>query len=467
MPLRHRDSVVSVFNGGPSEIVGVSGSMADGRVLHAPKSGMATVAIDEDGHASFGLWDAGRDLKPWASLRQALSPLIAGGRVIPSVGLDWGGAWGPLSKVPCERSALGVTELGVVIYAWSSSVTAIRLGDAMRQAGIRFALQLNVGTRETGLQHLVLARASSMNGTPKMGFGPENWRQESLRDFFYIYRSGRLAHHLRRPADLRGDGVPWSTFHLSDGVPVLAYHRVGSGELGLSGKVLMLLLDAEKLRPHFLPGLAEKRVKGLDAREELVLPGVPRMSVSVGLRDPKSSYGLTLERRVWRPAKSGLMTLAVDAEGSIRIGRFGSSILPRSIRWSTLVQGPTLVTGGKIAVDARGVTGVPAVGAGINSKGLLAIAVSEEGDRQAIAEALIKSQVTEGVLLGERGTVDTGRVRVYQKAGSDLLMSEGFRPKLKKAEMTPGASSVIHWTDKRAGHSAKAVATFNRVRIAQ
>ena len=160
--------------------------------------------------------------------------------------------------------------------------------------------------------------------------------------------------------------------------------------------------------------MAEKRVKGLDAREELVLPGVPRMSVSVGLRDPKSSYGLTVERRAWRPAKSGLMTLAVDAEGSIRIGRFGSSILPRSIRWSTLVQGPTLVTGGKIAVDARGVTGVPAVGAGINSKGLLAIAVSEEGDRQAIAEALIKSQVTEGVL-GERGTVDTGKFVFIKK----------------------------------------------------
>ena len=67
--------------------------MADGRVLHAPKSGMATVAIDEDGHAS-GLWDAGRP-QTLGQFEAGIVSAYRWGRVIPSVGLDWGGAWGP------------------------------------------------------------------------------------------------------------------------------------------------------------------------------------------------------------------------------------------------------------------------------------------------------------------------------------------------------------------------------------
>ena len=51
----------------------------------------------------------------------------------------------------------------------------------MRQAGIRFALQLNVGTRETGLQHL--DRPSKFHEwDAEDGVRPENW-QESLRIF--------------------------------------------------------------------------------------------------------------------------------------------------------------------------------------------------------------------------------------------------------------------------------------------
>ncbi|MEE2789211.1 MAG: hypothetical protein VX589_17880, partial [Myxococcota bacterium] len=407
--------------------------------------------------------------KHWRSLRQSLSPLIASGLILPDVGSAWGGAYSPMARTVFTRSALGVTELGILFYAWSSSVDAQSMAMVLRQAGARFAMHLGLGKRSTGVEFVRSDKGqfSIKKGDPRMGFSRQDWSHGAQAGFFYLYKSGRLASHLRRPYDLRLDGVPWTSDLLVDGVPVVAYHEFGENSPAMGGPVTLVLIDPEKLRPHFVPGLLERRIWAVDARSKLVLPSTPRISVSIGNRDKQSPYGLTVERRVWRPAKKGLMSFAVDADGLVRIDRFGEGRITSKIRWSTIVQGPALVSNGQRTPDAIGVTGLPGVAVGLNRGGLLVLAISKEGDRRLMGESLVKAGVVNGLLLGEQSTIDTGVFRSYEERDGQLTMKEGFRPKLLNAITVPGASSALYWTDRWPAHPAGAAATFVRMRVSR
>ena len=71
--------------------------------------------------------------------------------------------------------------------------------------------------------------------------------------------------------------------------------------------------------------------------------------------------------------------MVVDAEGSVHVGRYGGKSVDPRIRWSTLVQGPTILSEGHLGDSARGATGLPTVAAGITADELLAVAISDRG----------------------------------------------------------------------------------------
>ncbi len=453
VPHGRRALVVGLLNGGVGSETAPGGVVELRREIRPPSQGLATVALKADGASSFGLWDVDGTAFDYEAIRQSLPPLVAGGELRLGGDARWAGDAAGFDELHIRRAALGTTSTGSLLYAWSDSTTARALGEAMVRAGVEFAMHLTLGQQPSGLTFYpeggAGAPVSGMAGMPVLSKGIA---EPSENDFFYLFRRSRLSQFVDSTQNL----VNWRIRQRLEGVPVVAE----ADAVVDTNTVRLLILDGSRLRPHMLPGFGETRPAGRKRIDNLTLPSAPLAWLGVGLRHANSPAGLTVERQVWKRPQNGLMTLVVDAGGNTRVGRYGTEPVESTVRWSTLLQGPSVLRGGQPSDAASGVSGVPLVAFGLVESGLLAFAVSETGSRPALASSLQMLGVKDALLLGEQGTVDTGDARYYFEKEGDLVMTVGGRETLSAAKITPGAASALVFTARAPLPSSDAVDTF-------
>jgi len=192
-----------------------------------------------------------------------------------------------------------------------------------------------------------------------------------------------------------------------------------------------------------------------------ILPESPLVSwVNVGLRAPFSRDGLMVGGRVLRPPVPGRTTFAVTKNDDVVIGRYGVGDVPLDGQWRLLVQGPALVENGAVTAEAVGQANLPLVAAGRVEGRFLVLASDPRGDRAALARALLLAGAKDALLLGERGTSETGVTRLYFERGSKSVMSSDDRQALTTPNKRVGAGSALLFTGRRAPSFTAFVPTF-------
>lgn len=125
---------------------GVGGMEVAGHVLVPLVSGMTSLVLDPNGHASMGVWGQGFPPAGAAvySVRQCLPPLVSGGQASPNVGnvSAWGATLGGGDLT--ARSAVGIDARGNILYAGSMSALPSDLASALISAGAVTAMELDI-----------------------------------------------------------------------------------------------------------------------------------------------------------------------------------------------------------------------------------------------------------------------------------------------------------------------------------
>jgi hypothetical protein len=154
-------ALLAAFNGGFESNTGAGGFELNGQVLVPLVAATATLAIDTNGAAHVGIWGQGLPAprEQVASIRQNLSPLVAGGRPSPQIATiaAWGATLGGGSSV--ARSSLGEDSAGNLIFAASMAALPSDLANALIGAGVVTAMELDINP-----QWVQLASASAQGG---------------------------------------------------------------------------------------------------------------------------------------------------------------------------------------------------------------------------------------------------------------------------------------------------------------
>ncbi len=123
------------------------GWFGDGRTVVPLQQGAASLVIHRDGSATVGQWgrdvNAGTDV---AAVRQNLQLIVDGGRPVPGLTTNAGGAWGS-AKNQLQytwRSGVGVTANGGLVYAGGANMSLAALADALTNAGAVRGMQLDI-----------------------------------------------------------------------------------------------------------------------------------------------------------------------------------------------------------------------------------------------------------------------------------------------------------------------------------
>lgn len=470
IPDRHRARLVAAFNGGFKVEHGMFGAVESGRTIVPPVAGYATVATDDSGGVGLGVWDRGdRMPPPWVSLRQNLAPLIADGVVNPTRSRNWGEVVSELDDARTPRSALGVTGAGVLLYGWGRAVSAEHLGEALRRAGVVFAVHLDMNPGHTGLELYSgpSRRRHAIPGVPEMDYRRERWLGVDARDFFYVVHQDPPG--LGMPADVPaarragGEGT-WqpvrSMVDLASPWPPMLTGYFTPAMVGGNTVVRMVAIDVSLMRPHIAPGLGEPRPDtGVRPLQELKLEGPPTFWVDIGVGSEASGYGLVAARHVVRPPRTGAMTLAVAADGEVFVGSWERDPGLEGEGWAEIRQGDALLSRGK-AVEAEAPDGLPAVGAGLDGVGRLVLATADDGDRAALARAMLGAGVRTAVVLSESATIATGAWRFLHFYESKLFETHRPGAPLRPSALGPTVGSALVFERRSAPPRAEALRGF-------
>ena len=470
VPAAERMQLVATFNGGFKVDHGVFGAAEGGQVIVPPAPGLATVALDGEGRGRFGVWDLGAELPAEVvALRQNLPPLVAGGVVNPQRMHNWGQLVSRLDESQTPRSALGVTDGGLLIFGWAAATSAELLGEAMRRAGVQFALHLDMNPNHTGLELYRPGPGTelqSLRGAPEMDFRERRWLGVDPRDFFYLTTADGEQRPTSEPQDL-GMATPE----------------------GPDAPVRLWRLDG--VRPQSIPGLAEPapaaRAPGGAAPRLLKLPAAPVFWVDTGVRGSGNASGLVVAGRTWHPPAGGELTLTVDAEGAPALGPWPMDGDPG--RFAELLQGTTILRAGVVTAvlpgdrdevhtpgeGARGRKTPLEAGAdgeespmksrvlvalGQDSEARLVLAVGAGTSPAGLAQALRGVGAQNAMLLTGRPTPETGQMRFFQLVGDKLYQSDRPQGRKEPANLRPLGGMVLVFTPRTPPLRARVVSTF-------
>lgn len=147
LPPAERVGLAATFNGGFKLADARGGYYADGRTVGTLRPGAASLVVYRDGHADVGAWSSRVDMTPdVVSVRQNLDLLVDDNRVAPSAAdaahSTWGATLGGGDFV--ERSGVGVTADGDLVYVAGAALSAQSLGQLLQHAGAVRAMQLDI-----------------------------------------------------------------------------------------------------------------------------------------------------------------------------------------------------------------------------------------------------------------------------------------------------------------------------------
>jgi hypothetical protein len=141
-----RTRLIAAFNGGFELKSHAGGYEQEGHVAWPLKAGLASLVIDQAGHARIGVWGQGVPVpgQPAYSVRQNLWLLVSDGQPTAQSARwwRWGGTVGNQEYV--ARSALGQDAAGNLIYAAGMSTTPADLAQALSESGARVAMELDI-----------------------------------------------------------------------------------------------------------------------------------------------------------------------------------------------------------------------------------------------------------------------------------------------------------------------------------
>jgi hypothetical protein len=142
-----RGRLLAAFNGGFEAKSHAGGYEQEGIVAWPLRQGMASLLIDQAGHAQVGVWGSGVPVagQPAYDVRQNLpSLLVSNGQPTARSAQwrQWGATEGGVEYV--ARSALGETAAGEFMYAASMSASPADLAWALARSGAQVAMQLDI-----------------------------------------------------------------------------------------------------------------------------------------------------------------------------------------------------------------------------------------------------------------------------------------------------------------------------------
>lgn len=432
---------------------GRTGAVASDRVLIPPQTGQPTVLMNNRGQVGFGLWHGGVIGDDWSSLWQRSQPLIEGGFAVHAMS-----SWRQMSHVRHPesrvfRSALGLSTDGHMLYAFGDNINASQLSNAMIQAGTVFAIPLLDHRPSEAVLH---AGRIWDDGVTESLEAPLSDISDAL-EYFLVYQTERL------PSAIENRSKHWSdtagrfrTHYQSGGYTLLSKLSLSADELETSSGVTVYAFDSLQLRGHLLPGWAEPRPKDSERLDSLRLPSEPLLAINIGLRNQRSPFGMIFERRVWRQPKRGALSLVADGRGTLRFGTYGSRNVPDTVRWFTLIQGPPLVIGGEaVGQNLANSSGVPSVAVGL-SKDVVFFIVSEDGNRASLATTAKLLELKDLMLLGERGTSETGILHRYFSQKEKLYSTDSLTDRLTPFRAARSFDTSLLFTGRVAQPQASA-----------
>jgi hypothetical protein len=345
------ERVVAAFAGGPAITMGGPesppkppevqrgapdpGFVADRRVLVPPSPGLATVAITGEGRAELGVWGAATPSPELASIRQT-----------PDAILGWTGA--PRSPLPggsdpLERSALGLTGSGQLVYAYSASAGADTLALALGLAGCTFAVPLAADPAPVGLAFL---GPSPEPAAPEMSLSPEQLAGRSSNELFYAV--------LRpTPGSALGGGFAADGGRQPSPAWLPAVQKAVVVSLG--AQVRLTALAPGRLTFHLRPGAKEPATKAVAALPTALPEGEQaRVLVAIGLSAGRrrGARGLIIEGAVGLPFRGEDAGALVIDHGKPRVLK-ASEVTPSAA--VDAAELPLTADDGKLRPEARDV----------------------------------------------------------------------------------------------------------------
>lgn len=192
VPATDIPSLVAVFNSGfkMNDIDG--GFYLDGTAYRPLREGLASAVVDSAGHLRVEQWGRDEAMGPSISaVRQNLALIVDHGAAVE--GLDgnsdnrWGSAQNQLQYT--QRSALGTTASGDLIYIAGGAMNLSTLARALVDAGAVTGMELDIHSGMTMFSSWVPDMSGVLAPTalmPDIQQDPNRYLAPDRRDFFYI-----------------------------------------------------------------------------------------------------------------------------------------------------------------------------------------------------------------------------------------------------------------------------------------
>jgi hypothetical protein len=140
-------NLVATFNAG-YKFRDIRGGFYSDHTMGRPLvAGAATMAIDDRGRLSVGVWGSSIVMNPHlVAARQNLSLVVDGARPVPGLADNRDGQWGAhgSQRQYTWRSGVGTDRQGNVIYVAGNHLNLATLASAMTQAGIVTGMELDI-----------------------------------------------------------------------------------------------------------------------------------------------------------------------------------------------------------------------------------------------------------------------------------------------------------------------------------
>ena len=334
------EKLALVFNGAFKTIHGQYGMMADRTVLLPPKDDAATVATDAAGRVALGSWPKEAPIPDsMISFRQNMDPLLENGVINPRKRYLWGFTLGSdITQMNTIRSGLCIRDDGILVYAWGDDLTADTLGIAMRAAECSYGIHLDMNPFHTSLVafHMkyrgeeTIPKFEYRRLIREIRFWPDRYVHGAPKDFFFMT--------LRKSTP---PGENWQSEDITQPAPAFLPSVFRKNE----GKVSLLAVNTDAIKPTLLPGSVPVKNDGTDSQQVTAsLPEDLGMVVEILLGKWSSNRGQMSNGTVVASLKPDEATMYIDADGAFQIGPWS----PGHTKTVNALQGDWLIRNGEI-----------------------------------------------------------------------------------------------------------------------
>ena len=185
-------SLVAAFNSGWKMKDHAGGYFSNGVARRDLQNGQASAVIDDTGHLSVMNWTSGAAVDPHVvAVRQNLPLIVDHGAIAAGLQSNadsrWGSAKNQLQYT--ERSALGTTANGDLVYVAASKVDLSTLSQALVDAGAVTGMELDIHDGMTEFNSWTVGSTGTLTPTtilPGVQSRPDRYLAPDQRDFFYL-----------------------------------------------------------------------------------------------------------------------------------------------------------------------------------------------------------------------------------------------------------------------------------------